>query len=63
MDKISNRLIPFWRDSYLLLVDYTSHFSIVCKLKTMTAQHIADYIKQIFAKYGWPNTIVHNQMV
>ena len=24
----------------------------------MTAQHIADHIKQIFAKYGWPNTIV-----
>ena len=24
----------------------------------MTAQHIADHIKQIFAKYGWPDTIV-----
>ena len=24
----------------------------------MTAQHVADHIKQIFAKYGWPNTIV-----
>ena len=28
------------------------------KLKSMTAQHIADHIKQIFAKYGWPNTLV-----
>ena len=24
----------------------------------MTAQDIADHIKQIFAEYGWPNTIV-----
>ena len=24
----------------------------------MNAQHIADHIKQIFAKYGWLNTIV-----
>ena len=24
----------------------------------MTAQHIADHNKQIFAEYGWPNTIV-----
>ena len=24
----------------------------------MTAQHIADHIKQIFAKYGWPDMLV-----
>ena len=24
----------------------------------MTAQHITDHIKQIFAKYGWPNALV-----
>ena len=28
------------------------------KLKSMTTQHIADHIKQIFAKYGWPNALV-----
>ena len=28
------------------------------KLMSMTAQHIADLIKQIFAKYGWPDTLV-----
>ena len=39
-------------------VDYTSCFPLVCKLKSMTTQHIADHIKQIFAKYGWPDTIV-----
>ena len=31
---------------------------MVCKLKSMTAQHIAEHIKQIFAEYGWPGTIV-----
>ena len=30
----------------------------MCKLKSKTAQHIADNIKQIFAEYGWPITIV-----
>ena len=24
----------------------------------MTGQHIADHFKQIYAKYGWPDTIV-----
>ena len=33
-------------------------FLSVCKLRSMTGQHIADHFKQIFAKYGWPDTIV-----
>ena len=49
--KLATDIFPFEGDLYLVLVDYTSHFPIVCKLKSMTAQHI-------FAKYGWPNTIV-----
>ena len=56
--EIPTDIFHFEGDSYLVLVDYTSCFPIVCKLKSMTAQHIADHIKQIFAKYGWPNTIV-----
>ena len=28
------------------------------KLKLMTAQHIADHIKQIFAECGWPDALV-----
>ena len=28
------------------------------KLTSMTAHHIADHIKQIFAKYGWPDALV-----
>ena len=51
-------LFHFEGDSYLLLLDYTSHFPIVHKLRSMTGKHIADHFKQIFAKYGWPDTIV-----
>ena len=56
--KLATDLFHFQGDSYLLLVDYTSHFSIVHKLRSMTGQHIADHFKQIFAEYGWPDTIV-----
>ena len=56
--KLATDLFHFEGNSYLLLVDYTSHFPIVCKLKSMTTQHISDHIKQIFAEYGWPDTIV-----
>ena len=56
--KLATDLFHFERDLYLLLVDYTSHFSILPKLKSMTGQHIADHFRQIFAEYGWPGTIV-----
>ena len=56
--KLVTDLFHFEGKSYLLLVDYTSHFPIICKLRSMTGQHIADHFKQIFAKYGWPDTIV-----
>ena len=56
--KLATDIFHFEGDSYLVLVDYTSCFPIVWKLKSMTAQHIADHIKQIFTEYGWPNTIV-----
>ena len=52
--KLARDLFHFEGDSYLLFVDYSSCFPIVSKLKSMTAQHIADHIKQIFAEYGWP---------
>ena len=52
--KLATDLFHFEGDSYLVLVDYTSCFPIVCKLKSMTAQHNADHIKQIFADMGGP---------
>ena len=56
--KLATDIFQFEGNSYLLIVDYTSRFPIMRKLKLMTAQHITDHIKQIFAKYGWPNTLV-----
>ena len=56
--KLATDLFHFEGNSYLLLVDYTNRFPLVCKLKSMTTQHISYHIKQIFAEYGWPDTIV-----
>ena len=56
--KIATDIFHFEGNSYLLLVDYTSHFPIMRKLRSMTAQHIVDHIKQIIAEYRWPKTLV-----
>ena len=56
--KVVTDIFHFVGNSYLLLVDYTSCFAIMRKLKSVTTQHIDDHIKQIFAEYGWPNTLV-----
>ena len=56
--KVATDIFHFEGNLYLLLVDYTSHFPIMRKLKSMTAQHIADHIKQIFAKYRWADALV-----
>ena len=55
--KLATDIFHFKGDSYLVLVDYTSCFPIVQKLKSMMAQHITDHIKQIFMEYGWPDMI------
>ena len=44
--------------SYLLSVDYTSRFSVVCKLSSMTGQHVANQCKLIFSEYGRPETLI-----
>ena len=56
--KVATDIFHFEGNSYLLLVDYTSCFPFMRKLKSMTTQHIADHIKQIFAEYGWPDALV-----
>ena len=56
--KIAIDLFHFEGNSYLLLIDYTSQFPVMRKLMSMTAQHIVEHIKQIFAEYGWPDTLV-----
>ena len=44
--------------SYLLVVDYTSRFSVVHKLMSMPVQQIATQCKLIFSEYGWPETLI-----
>ena len=56
--KLATGLFHFKVDSYLLIVDYKSQFPKVHKLKSMTGQHIVDHCKQIFAEYGWADTII-----
>ena len=51
-------IFPFEGASYLLIVDYTSRFPVVCKLSSMTGQHVANQCKMIFSEYGWPETLM-----
>ena len=56
--KLASNILYFKGDSYLLIVDYTSQFPVIRKLSSMTAKAIAHHMQAIFAKYGWPNTLV-----
>ena len=56
--KIATDIFHFEGDSYLLLVDYTSRYPVICKLTLMTAQHVIGHLEVIFSEYGWPDTIV-----
>ena len=56
--KLATNLFHFEGESYLLLVDYTSNFPIICKLRSMIGQHTAAHFNQIFAEYGWLDTVV-----
>ena len=56
--KLATDIFPFEGVSYLLVVDYTNRFPVVCKLNSMTAQHVASHFKLIFSEYGLPDTLV-----
>ena len=56
--KLATDIFHFEGASYLLIVDYTSHYPVVCKLTSMTGQHIGSQFKLICSEYGWPETIV-----
>ena len=56
--KLVTDIFHFEGASYLLIVDYTSHYPVVCKLTSMTGQHIASQFKLICSEYGWPETLV-----
>ena len=56
--KLACDIFYFEGDSYLLIVDYTSHFPIIRKLSSMTGKAIAHHMQSIFSKYRWPDTLV-----
>ena len=56
--KLASDIFHFQNDSYLLIVDFTSRFPIVCKLKSMTAKHVASHFSEVFGEYGWPDTLL-----
>ena len=56
--KLASDIFYLEGDSYLLIVDYTSQFPIIRKLGSVTGKAIGHHMQAIFAKYGWPNTLV-----
>ena len=56
--KLATYLFHFEGASYLLIVDYTSQFPAVCKLSSVTGQHVANQGKLIFSEYSGPETLI-----
>ena len=56
--KLASDIFHFQNDSYLLIVDFTSQFPIVCKLKSMTAKHVVSHFSEVFGEYRWPDTLL-----
>ena len=56
--KVAIDIFHYESQPYLLIVNYTSRFPIVRKLKLMSAQHIIEHFKSTFSEYGWPDTVV-----
>ena len=58
--KVSTDIFHYESQPCLLVVDYTSRFPIVRRLKSMSAQCVTEHFKSIFSEYGWPDTLVSN---
>ena len=56
--KLATDIFHFEGSSSPLIVDYTSRFPVVCKLTSMTGEHIANQCKQVFSEYGWPDILI-----
>ena len=56
--KSATDMFHFEGASYLLILDYTSRYPVVCKLTSMTGQHVPSHFKLICSEYGWPETLV-----
>ena len=58
LTKLARDLFYFEGASYLVIVDYISRFPLVCKVSSMTGQHVANQCKLIFSEYGWTETLI-----
>ena len=56
--KLASDIFHFQNDNYLLIVDFTSRFPIIRKLKSMKAKHVARHFSEVFGEYGWPDTLL-----
>ena len=56
--KVATDIFHYESQLYLLVVDYTSRFPIVRRLKLMSAQCVTEHFKSIFSEYRWPDTLV-----
>ena len=56
--ELATDLFHFEGASYLLIMDYTSRYLVVCKLSSMTGQHVANHCKHVFSEDGWPETLI-----
>ena len=56
--KLATDISTFDNENYLLVVDYTSKFPIICKLPSITARVVMEIIKSIISEEGHPATIV-----
>ena len=56
--KLATDIFDFEGAAYLLIVDYTRRFLIVCKFTSMTGIHIANQCKSVFSEYEWSDTLI-----
>ena len=56
--KIATDIFTFDSHNYLLVVDYMSHFPIICQLTSMTAKVVTEHLKAIFSELGVPDVLV-----
>ena len=50
--KLATDIFTFDNENYLLVVDYTSKFPIICKLSSMTARVVTEVMKSIVSEEG-----------
>ena len=59
--KVALDFLEYDRKTYLLVVDYYSRFIKIALMTTMTIAQIVRHVQSMFARHGFPETLVsHN---